>query len=380
MTDFTERIERLADLLEATGQLSDPAWRQALHAVPRHLFVPPVAWAQGPDGSGRRIDIATDPDGWWDAAYADQPIVTQADDGATDPGTGQGSASSSLSAPGIVTAFLELLNPFEGDRILEIGTGTGWTAALLASRPRVQVTTIEVDAQVAEQAMANLKAVGCDVRVLVGDGAEGHPDGAPFDCVHVTCGVVTVPYAWVRQTRPGGVIAFPWMPWFEGGHQTRLTVGRDGTAIGRFHGGCAYMRLRSQRPHDEDGPQGEIRESTAQVDPRRIFHASTGLDVVVAGLFPELGATRVTTAEGAFKAWLWTADCGARIIRDPDGGTTVLQYGPRDLWDEVEGVFFRWLGWGLPGRDRFGITVTPEGQTIWLDTPDNALTPLDGRV
>src|SRR5690606_21422169 len=130
---------------------------------------------------------ATDPDGWWDAAYADQPIVTQADDGATDPGTGQGSASSSLSAPGIVTAFLELLNPFEGDRILEIGTGTGWTAALLASRPRVQVTTIEVDAQVAEQAMANLKAVGCDVRVLVGDGAEGHPDGAPFDCVHVTC-------------------------------------------------------------------------------------------------------------------------------------------------------------------------------------------------
>ncbi|ACY96342.1 MULTISPECIES: methyltransferase domain-containing protein [Thermomonospora] len=375
MIDFAERIDRLADLLEATGQLSDPVWRQALHAVPRHLFVPPVAWAQGPDGSGRRIDLAADPDGWWEAAYADQPIITQADDGATDPGTGRGSASSSLSAPGIVTTFLELLDPFDGDRVLEIGTGTGWTAALLASRPGVQVTTIEVDAQIAERAAANLKATGRDVRVLVGDGAEGDPDGAPFDCVHVTCGVVTVPHAWVRQTRPGGVIVFPWMPWYEGGHQVRLTVGRDGTAIGRFHGGCAYMRLRSQRPPDDGGPQSEIQEGTAQVDPRRIFHASAGLDIAIAGLLPDLGASRVTTAEGDFKAWLWTTDCGAQITRERSGETTVLQYGPRALWSEVEDIFFRWLEWGRPGRDRFGITVTPKGQAIWLDAPDNTLRP-----
>lgn len=375
MTGPTERIERLADRLEATGQLGDPIWRQALHAVPRHLFVPPVAWTMSLDGTGRRIDLAADPDGWWDAAYADQPIITQADDGATEPGTGRGSASSSLSAPGIVTTFLELLDPFDGDRVLEIGTGTGWTAALLASRPGVRVTTIEVDAQIAEQAVANLKAAGCDVQVVVGDGVQGHPDGAPFDCVHVTCGVVTVPYAWVRQTRPGGVIVFPWMPWYEGGHQTRLTVRRDGTAIGGFFGGCAYMRLRSQRPIEESTSRGEIRESTTQVDPRRVFHASPGLDVAIAGLFPDLGATRITTDEGGFKAWLWTADCGAQLIRDPGGGITVLQYGPRDLWNEVEDAFFRWLEWGRPGRDRFGITVTPDGQAIWLDAPGNVLRP-----
>src|SRR5262249_49021295 len=152
-------------------------------------FVPAVAWAQPARAPGYRIDVEADSAAWWDAVYADQPIITQTDDGASDPASGGGSASCSLSAPGIVTTFLDLLNPFDGDGVLEIGTGTGWTAALLASIGGVEVTTLEIDPRLAEQATANLQAAGIDaaqrVTVVTSDGAAGWPAGARFDGVHV---------------------------------------------------------------------------------------------------------------------------------------------------------------------------------------------------
>src|SRR5207248_1776285 len=101
--------------------------------VPRHLFVPSVAWAvsERPGVGGWRIDAAKDPEGWLEAVYSDSSIIIQVDDGAGDPASGQGRATSSVSSPGSVIAFLELLGPRPNDRVLEIGTGSGWTAALL---------------------------------------------------------------------------------------------------------------------------------------------------------------------------------------------------------------------------------------------------------
>lgn len=55
---------------------------------------------------------------------------------------------------------------------------------------------------------------------------------------------------------------------------------------------------------------------------------------------------------------------------------SVWQRGPRDLWEEMETAFSRWVRWGGPDRDRFGLTVTPEGQHVWLDTPDRPVSPL----
>ncbi len=131
--DAVQRAGRLADDLQRRGLLTDPRWREALRAVPRHLFIPQAGWAacDQAGGGGRRIDIAEDPAGWWDAVYSDSSIVIQADDGAGDPASGQGQATSSVSAPGVVIEFLELLGVRPHDRILEIGTGSGWTAALL---------------------------------------------------------------------------------------------------------------------------------------------------------------------------------------------------------------------------------------------------------
>lgn len=154
--DLDARITRLAGRLAATGTLSQPHWRHAIHAVPGHLFVPAVAWA-----GEIPLDRATDPGGWLDAVYSDVPLVTQIDDGAADVRGGNGLYSSSCSAPGAVTDFLERLDPQPGDRVLEIGTGTGWTAALLSWRVgQENVTSIEIDPAIAARAAANLKASG----------------------------------------------------------------------------------------------------------------------------------------------------------------------------------------------------------------------------
>ncbi|WP_131740891.1 methyltransferase domain-containing protein [Actinomadura roseirufa] len=367
-------IEDLIRELEAGGLLTAESSRAALRAVPRHLFVPPVALAVPQDGGpGRRIDRSADPAGWWRAAYEDLPIVTQAGDGAAGPAAGPGTASSSLSAPGVAVAFLEMLGVLEHDGVLDIGTGTGWTAALIADRPGVRVTSVEIDPDLSARAAANLRAAGraAAIELVTGDGAAGVPGRAPFDAVHAACGVAAVPYAWIEQTRPGGTIVLPWMPWYQGGHRARLTVLPDRTAVGTFTGGCGYMRLRSERRDGPPAPAGPLRRTAARVDPRRVFQTSPGADVAVAGALPGLHATHRTMWDGAVIARLWTSDSGAQVTTDPGGSALVQQYGPRDLWDEVLDAFFRWVSWGSPPRGRFGMTVTPDGQRIWCGGPDH---------
>ncbi|WP_460367899.1 protein-L-isoaspartate O-methyltransferase family protein, partial [Actinocorallia lasiicapitis] len=144
----------LAGRLTSGGEFDD-RWRAALLAVERHRFVPDQAWARLDVGAsaGFRIDRAADPVGWLETAYADAVIITQADDGAGDPSLGRGEATSSLSAPGIVTAFARLLDP--RGRILEIGTGSGWTAGLLSALG-CDVVSLEIDPALAARAVANL--------------------------------------------------------------------------------------------------------------------------------------------------------------------------------------------------------------------------------
>ncbi|RAY14939.1 protein-L-isoaspartate(D-aspartate) O-methyltransferase [Actinomadura craniellae] len=346
-----------------------------MHAVPRHLFVPPVAWVDPYDGPAYLVDRDHDQQRWMDAAYANAAIIVQKDDGAT-PLAEEGRYTSSLSSPDVVFAFLDLLDPYEADEILEIGTGTGWTAGLLAHRVGEQnVISIEVDAALAEQAAVTLANAGVIPKLVTGDGAEIRPEGGPFDRVHVTCGVATVPYGWVEQIRPGGVIVFPWMSGWEPGHKARLTVMPDGRAVGRFaHGGCGYMMLRSQRPANTDEPPGDPRESATMTDPRRLCRDSYAADVAIAGQCPDVRSAPKHHDDGTFELYLHAGDSAAQVIYSPlYKASTVRQYGSRNLWDEVEAAFFRWVSWGEPGRDRFGMTVAPEGQQIWLDSPNNVL-------
>lgn len=356
-------------------------WPEVIRFVPRRLFVPEVVWADQGPGPWARIDAKSDPAAWEEAVARDQPLVTQFDDGAAE---GDGSASSSASMPSIVIEFLEQLDPHDHHRVLEIGTGTGWTAALLSHRVGAEnVTSVEVDAAVAERAAAALTAAGYAPRVVVGDGADGWPDGAPYDRVHATCAVSRIPRAWIEQTRPGGVIVCPYSPGFGYGQILRLDVLPDGVATGRFTGSADYMLLRSQRP--AGGPARRWTQETPTtvtaaetlLDPRAIRHAPVSADLVIATLVPGVVSRYYADDEGAT---LWILDAGgpggawASVDYEPGRrGFRTEQAGDRRLWDEVEAAYARWLSWGRPDITRFGMTVTAETERIWLDHPRNEL-------
>lgn len=376
-----ERVPDLAAYLMAAGVLDladrdSRAWLQALDEVPRHQFVPARAWAQPQDDRPDcLIDRGTGPDAWWDAVYSNTAIITQRSDGEADVSDTDAAPTSSISSPHVAAEFLRLLDVAPHHHVLEIGTGTGWTAAMLAWRLRDdQVTSIEVDEGVAAQAVANLKACGYAPTVLTGDGALGAADGAPYDRIHVTCGVRDIPYAWIEQIRPGGSIVLPWMPRPGGwGYQLRLDVLDDGVAAGTFHGECGFMMLRSQRrrawPHYSDDQV----ESITRVNPREIWAAlDHGFDLALAAHAPHIAITS--------GGWEQDEDwSGWRMrLRDIQGGswamaaavpgedTQVSQGGRRQLWPALESAFMEWLRAGRPGIRQYRMLVSSTGQAVWL--------------
>lgn len=373
--DVSLRIEHLIDEM-ADYSLPSERVRSALRAAPRHWFVPQVGLAIDHDQNERVIDRTVDLDGWLAAVYADICIVTQVNDGVTGIVIDPDRYTSSASAPSTVSDLLEWLDPEPGHRVLEVGTGTGFTAALLSHLVGAEnLTSVEVDPAVAGQAAASLAAAGLRPYLVVGDGADGYPDRAPFDRVHVTCGIRKVPYAWVRQSKPGAVIVLPYQAGIGHGHGLRLVVGSDGTATGRFPGFASYMLMRSQRPVDDHTDQAPYQRLTTGFDARTIIDAPPGARLAMSAIT----GLRTRDLEDDDDHVLWVFDQAesarwAMTRRRPGADEhPVYQFGDRPVFQEIVDAYAQWEKWGEPGRDRFGMTVTPQGQHIWLDTPENVI-------
>ncbi|MGH3929785.1 MAG: methyltransferase domain-containing protein [Pseudonocardiaceae bacterium] len=165
----------LADALCASGAVGRD-WQDAFRGVPRQLFVPDAVWI-GKRPPVRPVIRQDDPADWLELVHSDVPLVTQVDDGATAPGQPGTYPTSSISQPSLVAMMLARTQLAEGHRVLEIGTGTGYNAALLAHRLGPEnVTTIEIDPVVADFARAALDRAGFGaVTVITGDGALGYP-------------------------------------------------------------------------------------------------------------------------------------------------------------------------------------------------------------
>lgn len=373
MTDQTTRIDKLADQLAADGRLTSLRWRPVLQAVPRHHFAPARAFAVPGSEVGpaeRVIDLDDDPAGWWDAVYSDMAIITQRDDGAVDPACAEGMPTCSLSAPGVVLSFLQLLDPQPGQQVLEIGVGTGWTAALLSAvAGERNVTSVEIDAALLSVARANLRAAGYAPRLVHGDGVAGLP-GRTFSRIHVTCGVSAIPYTWIEQLAPGGVAVLPWLPNGWTGYQVRLTACPDGTAVGTFHGPASYMMLRSQRtgpPRWRAHHVGDADVTVTDLDPGTLIQAGSGAAVA---LLEAPGLVISTSQDGDGNVSVHLAEAGrsdgswATCDSSPDGRHVVTQYGQRRLWDETEACFRAWNANGRPGPDQYRLLITPDGQHV----------------
>lgn len=355
------------------------AWRGAFERVPRHRFIPDRIWVEDGDEL-TTLDRSDDPDGWLRACYADRPVITQIDDG--DP-TGRGHSSSSASMPSIVALMLEATDLAAGQRVLEIGTGTGWNAALLADGVGAgNVTSVEIDPAVAARAEENLEGHG--VHVVVGDGEKGHPPDAPYDRVLATAAVQRVPYPWVEQTAPGGRIVTPWGTSFHNGTLLHLRVGSDGTASGRFGGNAGFMWVRGQRtPHgtleERVRPGHEYTETTTDVHPYEPvgdFDASFAIGLRVPGMKDLLVFDDDVPGNPDYTVYLMDPGSGSWASWRVLSGHRefgVRQHGPRRLFEELAGAYAWWREAGRPEHSRFGVTVTREGQRVWLDDPGNVL-------
>jgi protein-L-isoaspartate(D-aspartate) O-methyltransferase len=370
-----ELIERLIASADVP-----PAWREAVEAVPRHAFVPECVWEQTDYGlvPVRRAD---DPTGWLQRVYADAPVITQADDGDTAPGENGRYVSSSTSTPSLVFRMLAELDADPRHRVLEIGTGTGWNAGLLAARLGPgRVFSVEIDPALAERARTSLAAVGLSPTVITGDGTDGYPPGAPYDRVVATASVRRVPYAWVAQTRPGGLIVTPWGTPYHNGALLKLVVRDEGTAAGRFVGQLAFMWLRGQRIpfgrlEERVRPGDDAAESVTVQHPYKPVNdmdASFAVGLRVPGVQSHV----VPDDDGdPYHYVLWLTDPASgswACLAHERGARTfpVRQHGRRRLWDEVEAAYGWWVGAGRPAYSRFGLTVSRTGQTVWLDDPE----------
>jgi len=375
---------RLVDELTAVGAL--PAqWREAFLATPRHLFVPSVVWDDTDGGvlSPRRRD--EDPAAWLDAVYADEAIVTQVDDGATpDIGTGR-RITSSISKPSIVAGMLDHLQLETGMRVLEIGTGTGWNAALLARvAGERNVTTIEVDAGLAERARKTLAEAGVSPAVIAGDGAEGYVSGAPYDRVIATASVRTVPYSWVTQTRPGGIILTPWGNAYDNGALARLTVDAHGAAYGPFvDNTVAFMWLRAQRVPRPLPPTdlSDASQSTTLLHPDKVAWDDYDARLAVGSRLPDVTVRFEDADDGSDDFTFWAFAGSSWACVDVAGSASVhrvRQQGPRSLWTEIEAAHRWWEENGRPVSRRFGLAVTSDRHYVYLDVPDNPVLPSAG--
>ncbi|GAB3214035.1 methyltransferase domain-containing protein [Marinactinospora endophytica] len=341
---------------------------RAFARVRREEFLPDRVW----DERGGEVVRSDSGEEWSRLVHSDAAVVVQRDDGVAG---GRGVVTSSSSAPSVMAAMLQAADVRRGTHVLEIGTATGYNAALLGELTGAPetVTTVEIDAALAERARSVLRDIGHHPRVVVGDGALGHPATAPFDRVLATCAVARVPAPWIDQTREGGLIVCPWAPSsaLPGGLLARLTV-RDGTAEGPFVRLVSFMWLSGQR--EEPGVPHDLGASPDRVcavdrDPRSLLLDGTRA-LPLALMVPawRFGVRMGTQGEpqGEPLVWLSALDGASWARLYPD---RVEQGGPRLLWDEIEAAHRRWRALGGPPATAFGLTIAGGTHRVWLGDP-----------
>ncbi|MCH8026402.1 MAG: methyltransferase domain-containing protein [Chloroflexi bacterium] len=232
MPDSARLRRRLVSDLRRDGFLSDDRVAAAFATVPRHEFVPDQP----------KKDV-----------YTDRAFITKQVDGVP---------TSSSSQPSIMALMLEQLDVAPGMRVLEIGAGTGYNAALIANLagPDGRVVAVDIDPEVAEGARTHLDAAGYNghIEIVTADGGFGHPPMAPYDRIIATAGCWQIPQPWIEQLAEGGLIVLPFR--LNGAHVS-LALRKHGDELLSVRAEmCGFMPLRGAF-----GPTYDIRTRDALI-------------------------------------------------------------------------------------------------------------------
>ena len=355
-TTYTEQLlHNFIDMLHATGNLQSQAIERALQSTPRHLFVDRMH----PLGKTKRF-IEVDPKGptkpQLERIYSDEALVSHIN------------PPSSTSQPSLVVHMLETLNVRPGHRVLEVGAGTGWNAALLAhlAKPGGQVVTMDIQADVTRRARRHLKRQGIEnIRVITGDAARGYVEGAPYDRLITTVTCPALFPAWWEQLAPGGVMVLTLNDLPGEGYclMVRLKKRRDhlsgevvslpGFMLFTGEHGITSQWEQAQKLVDQFAKKRPtVKERgfwASMMDGRKLFVLR---DLV---FFAQLQGFTVAPMREAF---VLTPHQGSDIcVADANHLTA---HGGRACFDRFKKVQAKWLALGAPSRQQYCVEVWPD--------------------
>ncbi|TGN72509.1 protein-L-isoaspartate(D-aspartate) O-methyltransferase [Streptomyces bauhiniae] len=345
-------------------------WWDSVSEVPRHLLVP--RWYTQEAGRWMCVDGPADEEAWVKAAFADSTLVTRvgpthADHARADrPAVGRPTSSSTL--PSLVVAMMEHARVAPGDRVMDLATGSGYSAALGCHLLGDElVTTMDVDAYLTEVAAERLDFLGYHPQVITGDATGPLP--SVFDRIVSMVSVPRIPASWLLALPAGGRLVTT----IAG---TGLIIAadktRDGGATGRVEWDrAAFMATRtgSDYPGLLDGvfatageDEGEVRLSPFPVlDVMRAWEVWSMLTLAAPGIEHRTG----TSDDGSRMTWMLHPDGSWARARTAHGEhtTTVHQGGPRRLYDLLDDIRQRWLERGELPVYGAAVAITPEGET-----------------
>ncbi len=371
--------DQLVDELVSTKCIRSLDVERAFRKVPRHFFL-------------RDTEVAE--------VYTNKAIVTKFEDKRP---------VSSSSQPSLMADMLEALDIRKGMRVLEIGAGTGYNAALMAELTHApgNVYSVDIQEDIVEQCQANLSEAGYpDIHVIHGDGGYGYAPAAPYDRIIVACQAWDIPPAWVEQLEKGGVILIPLS--IEKGRRTMMIprfVKSESCLISEsaVTGGFMWMEgdfslpeglgtvvvidpvdYTGHRPIQEASFWIVSRDASPDIGAsiRCLFHSWEGEGSVDFGSWlEEHGFLLMLTLEGVnnLEASSKTSEHGfegtGKGVLDIDAGSAalvaggkgdIIVYGSDAAMETLSGVISRWEAMGRPGLLDFQVMVYPLDYSVTL--------------
>jgi protein-L-isoaspartate(D-aspartate) O-methyltransferase len=343
------------------------ATQQAYLATPRHRFV--KRYRQWRVKEWNEVN-ENNLEGHLATLYADRALVLFGEDDDDVPST--------ISQPSFVLRMLDMLQLGQGQRVFELGTGSGWNAALMGNlvEPDGDVYSLELIPEMARTAAATLDALGIkNVHVIEADGGEGYPDAAPYDRAIFTAGAYDLPHPFFEQIKEGGLLLIVIKS--EGGGDTLFLLRKEDDHFESLEGmPCGFVQMRGKYQLDrlkpiqlEELPEwSELQQKLIRTRPfwwggkgKGDFRWRTmGVRSFLGITEPSFRAFRTEKQKEQVREdhyfGLWDRDQGSLVIAKDD---LLLSYGNSAAEERLTRGLEQWVKLGMPGAASFGLKIYP---------------------